>query len=178
MRDEILAATAKLISKNGVKSTSTRIICETLGITAPTLYHYFEDKSALMDAVVAKAFDIHLEKVRLKTVSMDPIQVLRESWQGYIEFVLTEPEFFENYLLAVMQGRIPDSAYGCFQDLIKKFEAASKVRTLKYDPLKSSLIYLSAAQGVAISILSAPKEASSCKLQESMSEIILNSLFK
>lgn len=49
---EILDVTRKLINEKGLSNTSTNDIARTVGISRGTLYHHFESKEAILDALV------------------------------------------------------------------------------------------------------------------------------
>jgi AcrR family transcriptional regulator len=54
---------------------------------APTLYHHFGSKQALMDAVVSHSFEEFLRDRRGAGDTTDPIDV-RERWDNHIAFGL------------------------------------------------------------------------------------------
>ncbi|MFG6462360.1 TetR/AcrR family transcriptional regulator [Roseateles sp. DXS20W] len=47
-RDDILAAAARLFAEQGFSATSMNQVAEACGVAKPTLYHYFQDKQALL----------------------------------------------------------------------------------------------------------------------------------
>ena len=49
---EIIDVTRKLINEKGLLNTSTNDIARTVGISRGTLYHHFESKEAILDALV------------------------------------------------------------------------------------------------------------------------------
>lgn len=65
MKEKIIRATAKIISHEGIKAASTRKICASVEITAPTLYYYFQNKFKLLDAVTSMAFEKHMSHAAL-----------------------------------------------------------------------------------------------------------------
>src|SRR5918992_3856750 len=52
-RDRIVAAASKLIRARGIAETSLDDVIEQAGVSKSQLYHYFEDRSDLLRAVVA-----------------------------------------------------------------------------------------------------------------------------
>jgi TetR/AcrR family transcriptional repressor of nem operon len=52
-RERIVAAASELIADRGVAETSLDDVIERAGVSKSQLYHYFEDRSALLRAVVA-----------------------------------------------------------------------------------------------------------------------------
>ena len=56
-RQRIVDATAKLIYERGADATSLEEVCEAGGVSKSQLYHYFEDKDALVRDVIALQAD-------------------------------------------------------------------------------------------------------------------------
>ncbi len=93
-RRRILDAAAALIAESGIEGTSIREVCAAAGVTAPTVYHYFGDKSGLLDAVVADGFERYLAEKRRRSPSADPVEDLRRGMEAHIEFGLRHPSFY------------------------------------------------------------------------------------
>jgi AcrR family transcriptional regulator len=53
----ILDEAARIVDEDGLAGLSTRRLAERLGARAPSLYRYFPDKEALIDAVSARMLD-------------------------------------------------------------------------------------------------------------------------
>lgn len=51
-REEVLEAALKLISERGVRGASLRALAAELGMSQPSLYHYFPSKRAMVTAIV------------------------------------------------------------------------------------------------------------------------------
>ena len=156
MKEKILRATAKIIAQDGIKAASTRTICDAVGITAPTLYYYFEDKSELLKAVTSFAFDQHMNHLNLENTGGDFAAELRRAWDLYIDFAITQTELYRTMVISVAQGQVLESGFKCFCNLARIFEMARHEGLTKYDAIESSQIYLSAAQGLALTMLTLP----------------------
>jgi TetR/AcrR family tetracycline transcriptional repressor len=52
-----------LLNEEGLEGVSLRRLAQRLGIKAPSLYHHFADKSALLAALVERIFDVGLDSV-------------------------------------------------------------------------------------------------------------------
>lgn len=94
VRDRILAAATFLVDSAGVEGASIRDVCAAAGVTPPTVYHHFGDKSGLLDAVVAAGFERYLEEKRHRKPSGDPVEDLRRGWDGHVEFGLRNPALY------------------------------------------------------------------------------------
>ncbi|SMD25224.1 TetR/AcrR family transcriptional regulator [Lentzea albidocapillata] len=93
-RERILAAASELMAKAGIEGTSIRDVCTAAGVTPPTVYHYFQDKKGLLDAVVADGFERYLAEKRNRANSDDPVEDLRRGWNGHVEFGLRHPTLY------------------------------------------------------------------------------------
>jgi AcrR family transcriptional regulator len=63
-RKLIMETAAKLFFEYGYMSTTMDLICETLGYTKPFVYHYFEDKAEILEALSFEAASITLSSLR------------------------------------------------------------------------------------------------------------------
>lgn len=177
MKEKILRATANIISKEGLESASTRAICDAVGITAPTLYHHFKAKNELLDSVTAFAFDLHRKK-KLEEKTKDPKKNLRIYWDGYMNFCLAEPELQRAMIIAISQGHSVKTGLECFRDLLYEFKILEKTGELVHSSLQSAQMYLGAAQGLSIIIMSLPKTNSLPQISTDTREAMLSGLIK
>ncbi len=65
-RDEIIQAAADVLKHRGFEATTMKDIAAAVNLTAASLYHHFENKNALLIAVLEGGMDYAIEK-------MDPI---------------------------------------------------------------------------------------------------------
>lgn len=56
-RPEILQLAREVIAELGYQTASLRDIAERLGMTAPALYHHFDSKQAILQAIIVDAMD-------------------------------------------------------------------------------------------------------------------------
>lgn len=85
-------AARALFVESGYEATSIRRIAERIGASSGTLYHYFEDKPALMAQLVSEAFG--KLNSRLSSIAKDsapPLDNLRRGATAYIMFGLENP---------------------------------------------------------------------------------------
>jgi len=107
LRQEILDAARELFVREGYDATSVRRIAEKAGCSAGILYHYFDDKAAIMAELVRETF--HRLNARMRQVSEDtspPIDRLRRALRTYIEFGLDHPH---HYGVLFSKPIVPDS---------------------------------------------------------------------
>jgi len=83
-RSRIVAAASKLMFENGVAGTSTEDVLKAAGLTSPSqLYHYFSDKRALVQAVIAYQTEYVLGFQRPLLSRLDSFEAL-EAWRDAI----------------------------------------------------------------------------------------------
>ena len=56
-RGMLLDVAGELLAEVGIERISTNMICERAGVTPPTLYHYFADKYAVLEALGTRLMD-------------------------------------------------------------------------------------------------------------------------
>ncbi len=106
MRQDILDAALQIVQSSGFKDLSMRALGRAVGVTAPTLYDYFSNKDAVLNA-------LYLEGVRGLRHSFDEIAFSQETSarklnriaHAYRHFSVTQTEIF-----MLVFGRV-DAAY-------------------------------------------------------------------
>jgi AcrR family transcriptional regulator len=94
LRDEILAAAEQLLLETGsAQAVSIRAVADRVGVTAPSIYRHFEDKTALIFDVVARHFAAIEDDIRTRCEGIDdPIDRLVALGRAYIDFGIANPE--------------------------------------------------------------------------------------
>ena len=82
-RQRIVAAAAALIFEHGVAETTLEDIRAAAGVSGSQVYHYFEDKQALVRAVVEHQTDAILDAQGERLDHLDTVPGLR-AWRDYI----------------------------------------------------------------------------------------------
>lgn len=105
LRDEILAAARDMFVRNGYESVSMRKIGERVRVAPGTIYHYFEDKDAILAAICEETF-ARLDKRMEALVNdrSDPLERLRRGGRMYIQFGLDHPQ---HYFLTFALSNVP-----------------------------------------------------------------------
>jgi AcrR family transcriptional regulator len=96
LRDEILeAAELLLIATGSEDAVSIRAVAEAVGVTPPSIYLHFADKTELLFEVCEKhfdQFDRYLEAAASE--SDEPLESLRLRGRAYVRFGLDHPEHY------------------------------------------------------------------------------------
>jgi TetR/AcrR family transcriptional regulator, transcriptional repressor for nem operon len=82
-RARIVAAAARLIQQRGVARTTTEDVREAAGVSSSQLYHYFEDKTSLVRAVIAYQTDAVLGTQAEFLGRLDSMRALRR-WRDLL----------------------------------------------------------------------------------------------
>ena len=93
----ILDAARDLLAEGGIEVLSMRAVASRVGLSATALYHYFDNKEALVDRVVQHGFQRSEEYLRRAVAdcprgSMERVAALGEA---YIRFALENRQYFK-----------------------------------------------------------------------------------
>jgi AcrR family transcriptional regulator len=106
-REQIVERAIALIDRDGMEAVSVRRLASELGIRGPTLYHYFANKNALLDAVRTRLVAELWAEVerRLDHVATDDwANVLRGYVEGALDVVGRHPRAVEFLALRPVSG--------------------------------------------------------------------------
>ncbi|GAA3451621.1 TetR/AcrR family transcriptional regulator [Dactylosporangium matsuzakiense] len=93
LRDEIVAAAERILEREGNEEALTlRSVAREAGISAPSIYTHFADRDAIIDAVLALAFErLRARVVAAAEVATDPVQRLVAGCRAYCAFGMEDP---------------------------------------------------------------------------------------
>ncbi|MGH9210645.1 MAG: TetR/AcrR family transcriptional regulator [Acidimicrobiales bacterium] len=102
MRDEILAATERLLLATGAASAvSIRAVADAVGVTPPSIYRHFPDKETLIYEVCARHFGPLLEHIRAAVAGIDdPVDAVAARGRAYVRFGMANPEPYRIMFMA------------------------------------------------------------------------------
>ncbi len=105
-RREILDATETILVESGHDGFSIRKLVERCGYTAPTIYHYFGDKTGLIDALLEERLGKLVEELERVPLSLDPVENMRSLCRAFARFGLNHPTHYR----LLMHPRADDAA--------------------------------------------------------------------
>lgn len=108
-RAEILRAAGELAREHGLAGLSLRDLARRLGMAAPSLYSYFDSKSALYDAMFAAGWQTLLD-VPQPAPGPDLRTSLRRSAHTYVRWALEDPVRYELLNQRTVPGFEPSPA--------------------------------------------------------------------
>src|SRR4051794_11679878 len=97
MQDAIKATARRLLAEQGPDGLSLRRIARDLDLAAPSLYHYFPDRDALISALIVDAFNAladALAAARDSQEDLGPAVRLHAVLLAYRDWALTHPTDF------------------------------------------------------------------------------------
>jgi AcrR family transcriptional regulator len=119
---ELVVATARAqLERDGSAELSLRAVARELGVTAPALYAYVEDKRELMAAVATEHFERLIERFEAVDES-DPVARVRAVSRAYVDHAVASPALFR------LMFNYPPSSAGeveAFPPATRAFEVAS-----------------------------------------------------
>ena len=96
LREEILEATERLLLETGSEdAVSIRAVAKAVGVTAPSIYRHFVDKTHLVFEVcdrVFERFDVILQDA-VAGID-DPLDAMRARGRAYVRFGIEHPEHY------------------------------------------------------------------------------------
>ena len=111
MRADILSAARELLRQGGFAALSMRALAEAVGVRAPTLYDYFENKDAVLNAL----FLVGVEEARahfFRMAALTPPGASRVIGigLGYYDFAQENPELFQLIFGRIDPNYVPGEA--------------------------------------------------------------------
>jgi AcrR family transcriptional regulator len=102
LRADIIEAVKQMLKEtDDIDAVSIRAVAQRVGVTAPSIYLHFEDKDALLDAVVSDVFaNLDAAIVAAAERASSPLERLLAEGMAYVKFAV---EHREHYRVALMQ---------------------------------------------------------------------------
>jgi AcrR family transcriptional regulator len=161
LREEIIAAATELLAAAGrADDVSIRAVADAVGVTSPSIYLHFEDKNALLGAVVAEVF-AELDKAMLSAADgmTEPLARLRAFGMAYVQFALSHQEHYRIAAMDPCPMPIVDEvlASGAFVHFNQTVLDCMRAGIFaEGDPLPVTLELWSAAHGIASLMITKP----------------------
>jgi AcrR family transcriptional regulator len=112
----ILEAARDLLAETGLEALSMRAVARRVGVSATAIYHYFENKEALVRSVVDTGYQ-RMEGYLQRATRPHPLgsrERLRALGEAYVRFALENREYFKVLFTLEMQRpqRLEESPEG------------------------------------------------------------------
>jgi AcrR family transcriptional regulator len=111
LREEILTAAEKLLIETASEdAVSIRAVADAVGVTAPSIYRHFPDKSHLLFEVCSRSFTGLDRAITDTAVSDDPFETLDAIARAYVRFGLEHPEHYRIMFMSRVDATPADFA--------------------------------------------------------------------
>ena len=170
-RDRLLLAATQLLDDAAGGPVSTREITERAGVRAPTLYHHFGSKQALLDAVVSHGFKEFLSSRRGD--HSDPLEDIRAGWDSHVAFGLEFPGAYAHIYGNVKPGVPCGVTEDVRAQLLEALQPAATRGLLNVAPAEAATRILAACSGVTLTLIQQPPAERDLGLSERMRESVL-----
>jgi AcrR family transcriptional regulator len=126
LKAQVLEASVRLIAEQGLAGLSMREVARRAGVSHQAPYHYFDDKAAMVAALVERGFTLLSERMEAGSRAGTPGQRLERAGRAYVDFALAEPVYFRLMFRPELRDlkRFPSveaagaRAYGVLQRLV------------------------------------------------------------
>ncbi|MFD8499226.1 TetR/AcrR family transcriptional regulator [Amycolatopsis sp. NPDC059657] len=174
-RESIVEVAAQLLRERGAAAVTTRAVAQAAGMQAPTIYRFFEDKEALLDAVAEHVFTAYVAEKSQTAESDDPVADLRAGWQTHIGFGLANAALFGLLNDPTRATRSPAAAAGLevLRTRVRRVAAAGRLRVTERRAV--DLIH-AAGTGAVLTLLSTPPEQRDPELADAMYETVARAI--
>ena len=109
-RGRVLRAAAHLFVTRGYAQTTVRDIARAVGILSGSLFHHFDSKEALLEAVMAEVSELNAERMRLAAASTDtPLDRVRALVRCELEGIHGETSEAMTLLVDEWKSLSPDA---------------------------------------------------------------------
>ncbi len=174
MRANIVEVAARLLRERGAAAVTVRAVAQAAGMQSPTIYRFFEDKDALLDAVAEHVFAAYVAAKSRTEDSDDPIADLRTGWDTHIGFGLANAALF-GLLADPTPPQSPAAAAGLavLRARVQRVAATGRLRVTERRAVE---LLHAAGTGAVLTLLSAPPESRDLELADAMYEAVLRSI--
>ena len=117
-RERILACACELYLEDGLDGFSMRKLAREVGVTAPALYRHYESREHVLTDVVREAYREFSSYLYRGLEGRTPEERLRRAGEGYLDFALEHPRWYQIVFTAAQQlgiDEMPDDlqSQGC-----------------------------------------------------------------
>jgi len=178
--DAIVAATARVLVKDGYDALSTNRVAREAGVSVGSLYQYFPGKEALVAAVMeqhAARMQAHIEERLANVGAAGPLEVATELIRAMLEAQRKEPRLHR--ALAEQVPRIgvlrrQHELYGRYEHLIAAWMESNREHVEVRDIETAAFVLVAAVEGLVNRVqLDRPELVASGKIEEHILRLAL-----
>lgn len=95
MKKEIITAATSILKTEGLDALSMRKIAKELKCTPGALYHYYENKDAILLAITKEGYQDIISIIHNVDVKLPPEEQIKNIFREYINYMLEHPTTFK-----------------------------------------------------------------------------------
>ncbi|MFG7941676.1 TetR/AcrR family transcriptional regulator [Streptomyces cacaoi] len=181
LRDEILAAAARLLARSGREGDlSLRAVAREVGISAPSIYLHFKDRAELVATVTQRAYEwlvAELCEARERGSADGPRAGLRAMVQRYCRLALDNPRFYR-LMFGIERIEVPREERAAHPVWLvsevwaEAVAACREERTGRADDARVARLLWFSLHGVVAMAMSTPFETDRRALEEMADELL------
>jgi AcrR family transcriptional regulator len=122
-RQRILSAARRIHRTDGIAALSLRAVARDVGLTPMANYRHYQDKDALLMALVEEGFTKLEARFAAALKTKSPVKAIERLLLAYAEFALAEPHAFDLMFLTRRPG-VPEAPASLRASPSPSFEAA------------------------------------------------------
>ena len=104
-KDRIFNAAKAVLAKDGISGLSIRSVAEAAGLSPMAMYRHFENKDALVNALMLDGF-VAWEEIARSIREPDPLRWMEKGFEAFLAFALKQPHRFDAaFLLPASEAR-------------------------------------------------------------------------
>lgn len=138
-RDRIVEEARDLYLTGGLSALSMRKVAERVGVSATALYRHFDDKEALLVAVVQAGFERFTSYLLRGLAGKTPAERLARTGEGYLRFALENSSYYRIMFMTSREDfgfdQLPDASRQIlarsFQLLVDRVRECQDAGTLR-----------------------------------------------
>jgi AcrR family transcriptional regulator len=155
-REVLIAATLRVLDREGAEGVNLRAVGKEASVSAPALYWHFEDKEALVGAVVLEIGAQFVDRVRRAAAAAPKGEGLLAVGDTLIEFVIEYPHRFQllfrrpprNAMKPLKRTPPPHTSFGILVQVVEQGMVEGTLR--REDPASVALTIAAIAQGLVV----------------------------
>ena len=92
--EKLLSEAENIVVSSGHEALNMRDLAKRVGVTATTIYHYFDSKEALLLQIKLRAAEKLNQRIRGIDPNLDPMETIHQLGEKYIDFAEEHPRLY------------------------------------------------------------------------------------
>jgi AcrR family transcriptional regulator len=174
-RAQVVEVAARLLKERGSGAVTIRAVAQAAGTQAPTIYRFFEDKDALLDAVAEHVFAGYVAEKAMTEHSDDPVADLRAGWEAHLGFGLANPELISLLIDPARAARSPAMTSG-MKILHARVRRVAAIGRLRVSERRAVELVHAAGTGAMLTLLSTPPQNRDTALADALYDAVTRAI--